>query len=139
MSSCACGRVPVVASGLCNRCYQRQWRETNTARTAGYRSKHSTKYHGDPTYRAAWLARSSLTSRKSRYGITPEGFLARLESQRNACAMCAEVFSSQSAAHVDHDHDTEKVRGLLCMSCNTSLGHYERVKDRAESYLASQG
>lgn len=36
---------------------------------------------------------------------------------------------------VDHDHKTNKFRGLLCYSCNTKLSWYENWKDNIEKYL----
>lgn len=37
---------------------------------------------------------------------------------------------------VDHDHATNKFRGLLCYSCNTKLSWYENWKDNIEKYLS---
>ena len=37
---------------------------------------------------------------------------------------------------VDHDHKTNKFRGLLCYSCNTKLAWYENWKDNIERYLS---
>lgn len=36
---------------------------------------------------------------------------------------------------IDHDHNTNKFRGLLCSVCNRQLGWYEKYKDSIESYL----
>ena len=53
------------------------------------------------------------------YGITPEEYDQMLEEQ-NGCGICGKKFSSY---HVDHCHDTGKVRGILCHNCNIMLGH----------------
>ena len=42
--------------------------------------------------------------------------------QANGCAICG---NSDKRLHVDHDHATGKVRGLLCMECNVSLGKFK--------------
>jgi len=65
------------------------------------------------------------------------------EHQQNRCAICdASEPGGQGDFHVDHDHATGKVRGLLCSRCNTSLGLYrdspERLR-RAADYLARGG
>lgn len=39
---------------------------------------------------------------------------------------------------IDHDHKTNKFRGLLCFKCNTNLGFYEKYKDDFERYLQSK-
>lgn len=36
---------------------------------------------------------------------------------------------------VDHDHNTKKFRGLLCVSCNSKLGWYQNNKEAIEKYL----
>lgn len=60
-----------------------------------------------------------------------------LEEQGNRCAICNEA-STKRAMSIDHDHKTGKVRGLLCDSCNLSLGHLEREMfvEKAMRYLA---
>jgi len=58
-------------------------------------------------------------NRRARYGITPEDFTELWEKQKGKCALC-----HNAATDVDHDHATEKVRGLLCHSCNTALGQF---------------
>jgi len=52
-----------------------------------------------------------------------------METQNGKCAICAIRLDSTSKAvvpHVDHDHATGKVRGILCSNCNTTLGRVER-------------
>ena len=80
------------------------------------------------------------------YGLTAEQFDRLLETQRYACAMCHEPFEEDEPIFIDHDHDcckTEKrscgkcVRGLLDLSCNTSLGVIERKYKMARAYLDS--
>ena len=42
-----------------------------------------------------------------------------IESQDGLCDICADPME---APHVDHDHATGKVRGLLCARCNLGIG-----------------
>lgn len=71
-----------------------------------------------------------------RYGITIDDYDALHAMQDGKCAICER--SSRRRLHVDHDHVTGLVRGLLCNSCNLALGQlgddHERVR-RAADYL----
>ena len=43
--------------------------------------------------------------------------------QKGCCAICGRHQSEDSITfHVDHDHDTVEVRGLLCKNCNNAIG-----------------
>lgn len=110
-------------------------------------------YHQDPEYRARVLAlaakrhaegRSERQAylRRRKYGMEPEAYDALLEAQDGRCAICLRVFGTErywDRAHVDHDHLTGAVRGLLCPACNTALGHLRDSipnLERAVAYLA---
>ena len=54
------------------------------------------------------------------YGLTQEGWDNLIERQRGKCAICRKPFAERP--FIDHDHETDKVRGILCRSCNTGLG-----------------
>lgn len=60
-----------------------------------------------------------------KYGLTPEDYDRMLERQDNSCKICKRSCSSGKKLAVDHCHNTGKVRGLLCASCNTRLGFIE--------------
>jgi hypothetical protein len=65
-----------------------------------------------------------------RYKLTPEMKAAMLAEQGMCCAICGtDKPSDRSGWHVDHCHNTGKVRGLLCHHCNMGLG---RFRDDAE-------
>lgn len=68
------------------------------------------------------------------YGLTVSEVDRLLESQGGTCAICC----TSPAVHVDHDHSTGKVRGILCFRCNAALGQFgddPRVLRRAARYL----
>lgn len=74
-----------------------------------------------------------------KYGITLEDKESMLKKQNYKCAICGkELFlfgepkDKNKIAHVDHNHDTGKVRGLLCDSCNRGIG---LLKDNPEYLL----
>ena len=57
-----------------------------------------------------------------------------LRSQDGLCAICR----SAPAVHVDHDHATGTIRGMLCFPCNAAIGHLRDdplVVRRAAAYL----
>jgi hypothetical protein len=60
---------------------------------------------------------------RTEYGLTIEDYDALLEKQGGACAVCQAPTGAQARRlHIDHDHETGKVRGLLCGPCNSALG-----------------
>lgn len=72
----------------------------------------------------------------SSYGITESDYLAMLEAQGGTCAIChqAERIPGRSLA-IDHDHETGRVRGLLCASCNRGIGMLGDDVDRLASAI----
>lgn len=58
------------------------------------------------------------------YGLELEEFEAMREKQDYSCAVCGKHESKNKTGqlYIDHDHDTGKVRELLCNGCNRSLG-----------------
>lgn len=70
-----------------------------------------------------------------KYGITEEIFEASLREQRGLCAICEEPMVSP---FIDHDHNTNRYRALLCNHCNRLLGfarENERILANAIKYL----
>ena len=55
------------------------------------------------------------------YGITEADFLEILDYQNGKCSICRRPPKPGVNLHVDHDHRTGVVRGLLCMPCNHDL------------------
>lgn len=65
---------------------------------------------------------------KKAYGITLEEYLKLLEMQRGLCSCCgnqetATRHGKLKTLSVDHDHKSGRVRGLLCVMCNSMLGY----------------
>ena len=69
------------------------------------------------------------------YGITPEAFDAALNTQNNCCAICKTTEPGARSFHVDHDHTTGELRGLLCNNCNRALGYIKENTDSIASML----
>lgn len=58
------------------------------------------------------------------YGITLDDYNNMYNQQNGVCAICG-IKGKAKGLQVDHSHKTGKVRGLLCVSCNTILGKVE--------------
>lgn len=89
------------AKGLCNKHY-----------VAARRAKHP---EGPHRYNRARHV-------KTLYGIELEEVDAMEREQGGVCAICRQTCNVRRSLAVDHDHQTGKVRGLLCQKCNRGLG-----------------
>lgn len=76
------------------------------------------------------------------YGLSMDEFRSMLSKQEWKCAICGASFGLELGeaknAHVDHDHKTGQIRGLLCQKCNMGLGCFVDNKGyltNALSYL----
>jgi hypothetical protein len=82
------------------------------------------------------LDRAGHLSRKFRLTLDAFDELCRL--QGGVCAIYGRAPKAGKHLHVDHDHETGEVRGLLCFSCNVGTGnfgnHVKRLQ-RAIDYL----
>lgn len=68
---------------------------------------------------------------KKKYGITIDEKERLLVAQNFCCAACNSPDpGGRLGWHVDHDHQTGKVRGILCQKCNVALGHAKDNKTR---------
>lgn len=92
----------------CVRATVRQWRVNNTERAR--------KNSSD------WIKRNPIAHRVRKYGLTKDTYLAMVKSHCGRCAICN---SLGKELQVDHCHVTGKVRGLLCVGCNTALGKFK--------------
>lgn len=91
-------------------------------------------YHKTPRSRK----KIAENQRKRIYGLAEGEFDALKELQLGVCAICKKAPTKGKSLHVDHDHKTGKVRGLLCLLCNIGLGSLqdsEEVVSAALSYL----
>lgn len=60
---------------------------------------------------------------KYRYKITEEDYSKLYDKQKGKCAICGVV--PRKNLHIDHDHNYNTIRGLLCQKCNRGLGHFD--------------
>lgn len=75
---------------------------------------------------------------KERYGITYQEYKEKLVQQNYKCLICGvnQEDSRQKKLVVDHCHNTNVVRGLLCHNCNCGLGHFADNVDKLKNAIS---
>jgi hypothetical protein len=74
--------------------------------------------------------------RRWRYGLSGMDYNRMLARQHGVCGICKRTCKQRERLSVDHDHETDKIRGLLCSACNLGLGHFStKTLRRALLYL----
>jgi hypothetical protein len=106
----------------------KDWQRLNPERYAANQAR----YRADGRKSAA-DRRSHL---KRKFGITPEQYDEMLASQDGGCAICHKPPRADISLHVDHDHASGAVRGLLCFDCNAALGHLREDEERIRALRA---
>jgi hypothetical protein len=71
----------------------------------------------------------ALRARFKAFGLTTEQYNELVEFQQGACAICRKPCVSGQRLSVDHDHETDEVRGLLCKHCNAAMGMLKEDED----------
>lgn len=108
--------------------YNRTWREKNPEKAKANRKAWEDENRDKVREynRKSSLKRTQQTREYGlmrNHGITWEEYSAMLEKQGGGCAICGgQNTKRKKILCVDHDHDTGKIRGLLCDSCNRGLG-----------------
>jgi hypothetical protein len=113
--------------------------ESEFARNRGYLTKRCKPCYAAyvktlPSYNAEARRRSKF---KARYGMTVDEYDEMHERQQGLCAICGNSepnvdrrTGEPMRLSVDHDHETGRVRGLLCQKCNRALGLLDDDVDR---------
>lgn len=120
---------------------------------ARYRARHperikardAAKHAADPGYstrqmrkwRAANPERARSAKLRHKYGIDVQGVAELFAKQNGQCAIasCQRLLGPGRRTHIDHDHATGRVRGLLCPSCNRGLVFLEKHMVAGTIYL----
>lgn len=71
---------------------------------------------------------------KDKWGLSRDDFDRMLAGQGGVCAICRNASNGHGKFHVDHDHQTGAIRGLLCGACNMGMGQF---RDRADILRAA--
>lgn len=112
---------------------KRRYRERNRERIAQRKREH---YLAN---RDKYLQIERDRSYQKRYGITIADYERMLKEQDGKCRICSATEAGKVGQHfaVDHCHTTGRVRGLLCIKCNSRLGWYEAHQKAVGTYLAT--
>lgn len=99
---------------------RRAWRKANPDKVREYQLRHQ------PRATAA------------QYGLTVGEVHALFAAQDGRCGVCAKQLVPWPSlkTHIDHDHQTGKVRGILCSSCNRCEGWVVRNGGKLRRYLS---
>lgn len=107
---------------------QKKWYEQNPSKNREWCKQYYSKN------KHKWRERSY----KNKYGLTIEEVNEMLLSQNNQCPICQSAFKKTKYMNIDHNHQTGKMRQILCSKCNTAIGlldeNIERFR-RAIDYL----
>ena len=102
------------------------------------RTSKTRKNNPEKTAEYSWKSKIRTT-----YGITEEDYTKLFVSQEGKCAICfSDIAFRSRSTHIDHNHETGKVRGLLCHHCNTALGLFKEntaTLREAVNYLNNDG
>lgn len=101
---------PLGRHSWCKQCFNAYARDTR-------------KRNGSPEQRRRWQI-------KTRYGLTVEAVDELRRSQDGRCGLCESALTTRY--HIDHDHITGRVRGLLCHRCNIVIGGLDDPKFHAK-------
>jgi hypothetical protein len=108
----------------------RRWREENPEKYAALKKRNSARPEKKRADREGHL--------KRKYGITLDDYERMLEAQGGVCFICKKPRPEDRTLHVDHDHATGEIRGLLCFRCNNALGDFDddyELLQNAADYL----
>jgi len=89
-----------------------------------YKALHPDKVAAQRRSHAARHREQTAARRRRRvYGLTHDEYERLLCAQGGCCAICLTHLADRPRRpHVDHDHATGRVRGLLCHACNVGIG-----------------
>lgn len=138
------------ARGYCKPCYDKWLKLTNPVYKSAQISNTTIWARNNPDKMRIIQERRKEKDRKDpntktkqrkqllkKYNLTLEQYSDMLKKQDGKCALCYRASKPGKHLHVDHDHDTLRVRGLLCHQCNWYMGTVDAdpsILDRIKDY-----
>lgn len=108
----------------------KRWQQANAERLNAYRRQLNATPERKRKQRDGYYRRT--------FGISADEFDAMLGSQGGGCAICGVVPERAASLHLDHDHVSGDLRGILCLSCNQGVGKFRddpALLERAATYV----
>lgn len=138
LCKCDCGNERTVTGG--NLRHRGDNQSCGCGKAERFRKTYTT--HGQ-SQTTEYRKQQDFLKRFRKYGITPEEFDAMKNKQEFRCAICGVVPDSKNSRardgfSIDHCHVSGRVRGLLCLNCNTGIGmlkESEEILKAAIKYL----
>jgi hypothetical protein len=129
----------------CSRKIRRAWYAANRQSSIAYvkrwqqeNKEHLHEYRRE--YRKGRKAQERDAHLRRTFGITQADYEELLARQGGGCAICGKK-PGKISLHVDHDHETGEIRGLLCVGCNNALGQFRddpELLSRATDYVSCE-
>jgi CRISPR/Cas system-associated protein Cas10 (large subunit of type III CRISPR-Cas system) len=129
----------------CTREYRRRWyaqnREREIARVHEWQRENADRVNArSAEYRkkpGRARAMRDLYYRRT-FGLTADDVDQLIAKQNGCCAICGRSPQRLASLHLDHDHTTGQIRGVLCSTCNQGLGQFKEdptLLEAAAAYL----
>jgi hypothetical protein len=112
--------------------YEKEWRTKNKEKLKKSKKEYNDKHKEQrKNYLNKNKEKLKISQKKysknlkfKKYGIDEKQYIELYNKQEGKCAICgAHQNELKSALHIDHNHKTNKIRGLLCFKCNSLLGY----------------
>jgi len=118
------GRPQIYCGASCRR--RADYQRNGTPAIRGKRSEYySRRWWEEPEYRATLLAAARDRHLRRKYGVGVAVYNELLQRQGGRCAICGAEESVRRSFDMDHDHESGRVRGLLCARCNPGIGYFQ--------------
>jgi hypothetical protein len=132
------------AKGWCYNCYQMAWRgkvphPRDRKATCHPDRQHLAKGFCKPCYKKDYDVTHNSNRRiyiLNAYGLTLEQHDALLKQQKGHCRFCDATSAGRKRLHIDHDHLTGRVRGLVCAKHHIMITIIENHRDILKDVMA---
>jgi len=104
--------------------WAKKWRRCRGCEQHFEANKDNFYHKKDYVCKKCAIKKRYVSNLQYKFGLTPGDYKDILESQDGGCAICGKPPGKRRLS-VDHNHETDRVRGILCHSCNIGLGGFK--------------